>query len=218
MRESLPAPLAAGHRWARGRPWLRRFTLANRLLLAMAFVPTGLVKLTGNRFTLLPVDNPVGFFFEAMYRTGPYWRFIGLVQVAAAVLLLVPRTATLGAMLFLPIGLSIVLITWGVGFGGTVFVALGMLLSVTYLLCWDGDRIWAAGARLVGAYESPGPPSGMHRLEASGWILGALAGLGLVMTTRGYVPTHVRGELLLTGVGAGALVVAGWIAVAWRGR
>lgn len=28
---------------------------------------------------------------------GPYWIFIGLVQVAVAVMLLVPRTATLGA-------------------------------------------------------------------------------------------------------------------------
>ena len=68
----------------------------NRILLAMAFFPTGLVKATGQRFTLLPIENPVGFFFEAMYQTGPYWYFIGMVQVAAAVLLLIPATATLG--------------------------------------------------------------------------------------------------------------------------
>ena len=69
----------------------------NRILLAMAFLPTGLVKATGQRFTLLPVDTPVGFFFEAMYRTGPFWRFIGVVQVASAVMLLIPGTALLDA-------------------------------------------------------------------------------------------------------------------------
>ena len=99
----------------------------------MAFFPTGLVKLTGQRFTLLGVDTPVGFFFEAMYQTGPYWRFIGLAQITASVLLLIPRTATLGALLFLPIGTSIFLITWGVGFQGTVWVTSGMLLAVVYL-------------------------------------------------------------------------------------
>jgi uncharacterized membrane protein YphA (DoxX/SURF4 family) len=114
-----PYAFRTAQRWAWGQPWLRRFTLANRLLLSMAFLPTGLVKLTGQRFTVLSVDTPVGFFFEAMYQTGPYWIFIGLVQVVAAVLLLIPATATLGAVVFFPVGLSVLLVTWGVGFGTT---------------------------------------------------------------------------------------------------
>jgi len=99
------------------------------------------VKATGQRFTTLPVDNPVGFFFEAMYQTGPYWYFIGFSQIAAAVLLLIPSMATLGALLFLPIGFSIFLVTWGIGFGGTVYITAGMLLSVMYLVCWDADKV-----------------------------------------------------------------------------
>lgn len=50
--------------------------------------------------------------------------------------------------LFTPIAVSIFLITVGIGFKGTVFITAGMLLSVTYLLCGDADRIWAAIAAL----------------------------------------------------------------------
>jgi hypothetical protein len=183
----------------------------------MAFFPTGLVKLTGQRFTLLGVDTPVGFFFEAMYQTGPYWRFIGLTQVVAAVLLLIPWTATFGALLFLPIGLSILLITWGVGFGLTVGVAAGMLLSVTYLICWDGDRIWAAASTLWGCSGTGPLLEGAHGIEMIGWVLGALTGMALLLTTRGFVPTSWRVALLLVGVFAALLVLVGW-AVGWRPR
>jgi len=208
---SLPEPLARAHRWARAQPPLRRFTLMNRLLLAMAFFPTGLVKLTGQRFTILGVDTPVGFFFEAMYQTGPYWRFIGLAQVTAALLLLLPWTATFGALLFLPIGLSILLITWGVGFGLTVVVAAGMLLSVTYLICWDADRIWAAAAGLWGA-PSAGPIlEGAHWIERTGWASGGVVGMALLLTTRGFVPISWRLPLLAGGLAAAGLVLVGWV-------
>jgi hypothetical protein len=45
----------------------------NRLLMAMALLPTRLVKVAGQRFTSIPTSDPVGLFFEAMYRTGPFW-------------------------------------------------------------------------------------------------------------------------------------------------
>jgi len=48
------------------------FTWITRIALAIGFIPSGLTKLLGNKFTLLTVDNPVGLFFEALYRTGYY--------------------------------------------------------------------------------------------------------------------------------------------------
>ena len=215
---ALPPALARAHRWTQAQPWLWRFTLMNRLLLAMAFIPTGLVKATGNRFTILGVDNPVGFFFEAMYQTGPYWRFIGIMQISAALLLLIPRTAIIGALLFFPIGLSILLITWGVGFGNTVFVAAGMLLSVTYLICWDGDRVWAAGAQLFGPTQRRPLLAGAHWLERAGWVLGGMSGMGLLLITRSLIPNSLTLELFFAGVGAAVLVVAGWVAAFAQGR
>lgn len=184
----------------------------NRLLLAMAFFPTGLVKATGQRFTTLPVENPVGFFFEAMYQTGPYWNFIGFAQIAASVLLVIPATTTLGALLFLPVVLSIVLITWGVGFAGTVYVTSAMLLSVVYLLCWDADRLWAAGWHLLGTRSSPSLLAGASWIERAGWILGGAAGLGLFLVTRSFLPGETTRPLLVAGVLAAVLVISGWVA------
>lgn len=197
--------------WTRSRPWLGRFTLANRILLATAFIPTGLVKATGQRFTLLPVENPVGFFFEAMYRTGPYWYFVGAMQVAAGILLLLPGTATLGALLFLPIILSIVLITWGVGFGTTVWITLAMLVSVAYLLCWDGDRVWAALASVLGASDRPPLLEGASSVERVGWIVGCIAGMALLLVTRSFLPRPWALPLLGLGAIGAVLVVVGCV-------
>ena len=129
------------HAGVRQSVWLRRFTVLTRVLLALGFLPSGLTKLSGNRFTILGIDNPVGFFFEAFYRSGFYWNFIGASQLAAAALLVVPRTATLGALVYFPIILNIFVITVSIGFQGTPFITGLMLLANLYLLCWDYDRL-----------------------------------------------------------------------------
>ena len=213
-----PHSLARMHALARAQPWLHRFTWANRLLLAMAFLPTGLVKASGQRFTTLPVEDPVGFFFEAMYRTGPYWRFIGLCQIAAALFLLIPATATLGAILFLPVLVSIVLITWGVGFTGTVYVTSAMLLCVAYLLCWDSDRLWAAGWHVLGRRPGRSLLADIDGTERWGWILGGCSGMGLFLVTRGFLPRETTVGLLSAGALAVVLLMVGWVRGSGRSR
>ncbi len=136
-----PSALDRLHARVRASRVLRAFTLFTRVVLALAFVPSGLTKVLGNRFTRLGVDDPVGFFFEALYRTGFYWNFLGLCQLAAALLLLVPRTSTLGALLYFPIALNIFVLTVSMRFTGTPFVTGLMLLANIYLLCWDYDRL-----------------------------------------------------------------------------
>lgn len=126
--------------WIRSSPFFYRFTLFTRLLLVAGFLPTGMVKLLGERFTVLAPDDPIGAFFEALYQTGLYWRFLGLSQVLAAVLLLFPRLAHLGAAVFVPIMLNIFVITVSLGFKGTPFVTGPMLLAALYLCFWDFHR------------------------------------------------------------------------------
>ena len=213
----LPTSLAPLHKWVRRQPWLARFTLLSRVLLAMAFLSTGLVKVAGQRFTLMPVDTPIGFFFEAMYQTGPFWYFIGFVQVAAALLLLIPSTTLVGALICLPISFSILLITWGVGFGNTVFVAAGMTLSAAYLVCWDGDRVWSSARTILGRNPGPAPLEGASILERAGWLIGSTAGLALFLGTRGFVPMGWGPSLLILAVGAALMVVSAWIIEFVRG-
>ncbi|MDQ1558345.1 MAG: hypothetical protein QOD32_1405 [Pyrinomonadaceae bacterium] len=133
--------LDRAHARVRRNRWLRVFTVVTRILLALGFTPSGITKVLGNRFTILGVDNPVGFFFEAMYRTGFYWRFLGLCQLAAALLLLIPRTATIGALVYFPLILNIFVITVALHFQGTPVITGLMLLANIYLLCWDYDKL-----------------------------------------------------------------------------
>lgn len=113
------------------------------MLLAIAFVPSGLKKVQGLRFTQIGIENPVGFFFEALYRTGIYWNFLGLLQLLIAVLLLIPRTATLGALLYLPVAVNIFVIVVSMRFTGTSVIAGLMLLANLYLLFWDYPKMHA---------------------------------------------------------------------------
>ncbi|MGB3618354.1 MAG: hypothetical protein WBA12_09555 [Catalinimonas sp.] len=118
----------------------RRLTLGTRILLAVGLVPTGMIKLPGWRFTRISTDEPIGAFFEVMYQSGEYRRFLGLTQVPAGALVLLPATATVGAMLFFGIILNIFVIATAYGFGNTQLLTGAMLGATLYLMMWDYHR------------------------------------------------------------------------------
>jgi hypothetical protein len=115
-----------------------------------------------------------------------------------------------------PIALSIFLITWGIGFTGTVWVSLGMLLSAIYLVCWDADRIWDATARLLGRGAAPPLLKDSHWIEKAGWALGGTVGVALFLITRSFSPSSWVNELFFLGLGAMGLVIAGWVVAYMR--
>jgi len=117
------------------------FTWGTRILLFLAFLPSGLKKVLGERFTILGIDTPVGFFFEGLYRTGFYWNFLGLMQLLVGVMLLIPRTSFLGAILYLPIIINIFIIVVSMNFTGTPIIVGLMLLANFYLLFWDYKKL-----------------------------------------------------------------------------
>jgi uncharacterized membrane protein YphA (DoxX/SURF4 family) len=92
------------------------------IILAVGFIPPSLKKILNQPFTLMPDSNPVGHYFNALYATGFYYQFIGWAQLVAAILLLFPRTAHLGALVFLPIILNIAVLTNSVGFVGRIIL------------------------------------------------------------------------------------------------
>ncbi|WP_304236581.1 DoxX family protein [Jiulongibacter sediminis] len=121
--------------------WFGYFTVFCRVALAAGFLPSGYVKIIGERFTSLSVNHPMGQYLEALHHTGYYYTFIGIAQVLAAILLLIPRTALLGALLYLPIILNITILSHSVRFDGSLFTAPLMTIAVFYLLCWDYERL-----------------------------------------------------------------------------
>lgn len=129
------------HAIAQTNRWLRYFTVFTRIALAAGFLPSGFVKILGERFTSLSVNHPMGHYLEALHQTGFYYTFIGVLQVTAAILLLVPRTATLGAVLYFPIILNICILSLSVRFDGSLLSSPLMVLANLYLLCWDYDKL-----------------------------------------------------------------------------
>ncbi len=123
------------------RRWAQLFTVFTRILLACAFIPPSIPKILHKPFTVLPDSNPVGHYFGALYQTGFYYEFIGWAQLTAALLLLFPRTAHIGALMFLPIILNVAVLTTAVGFKGTWILTILMSLAATWLVAWEYDRL-----------------------------------------------------------------------------
>ena len=138
---SVSSTLDRLHCEVRQKKGFRDFTLFNRIALAAGFLPSGFVKIVGERFTDLPVTHPMGHYLDALYRTGYYYTFIGILQVTAAILLLIPRTATLGAVIYFPIILNICILSLAVRFEGSLLSSPLMVLANLYLLCWDYDKL-----------------------------------------------------------------------------
>ena len=129
------------HSQAKQNSWLWLFSIFCRVALAAGFFPAGMVKIMDERFASgLSVNHPMGHYLEALHYTGYYYTFIGIVQVAAAIMLLIPRTVTLGAFLYFPIILNICILTYAVRFDGSLFTAPLMTLANLYLLGWNYEK------------------------------------------------------------------------------
>ncbi len=123
------------------RRWTQLFTAFVRCLLALGFIPPSIPKIMHRPFTVLPDSNPVGAYFNALYNTGFYYEFIGWSQLIAALLLLIPRTSHIGAMMFLPIIVNIAVLTSSVGFVGTWLITILMAFAAAWLVAWEYDRL-----------------------------------------------------------------------------
>lgn len=199
--------------WLRSKPFFLRLTWFTRILLAAGFIPTGMVKLLGNRFTLMGPETPIGAFFEAMYQTGLYWQFLGFSQVLAGMLLLIPRGAHLGALLFLPIMTNIFVVTISLGFGGTPAVTGMMLLAVAYLCFWDYHR--SRSLLTERPLDRPVPELRLDWLERIGFAVFATSLLAVFLTTRSLVSTAWVPIFMILGLAAGLVTLVRFF---WVGR
>jgi uncharacterized membrane protein YphA (DoxX/SURF4 family) len=126
----------------RSNRWYWLFYLFCRLSLAYAFIVAGLVKVFGERFASgLSAVHPMGAYLEALHHTGYYYTFIGIAQVIAAIMLLIPRTVLLGALLYLPIIVNIWVLSFAVRFEGSIVTAPLMTFANVFLLVWHYDRL-----------------------------------------------------------------------------
>jgi|HubBroStandDraft_6_1064221.scaffolds.fasta_scaffold290181_1 uncharacterized membrane protein YphA (DoxX/SURF4 family) len=128
---------SAGGRW---------FALSIRLLLALVFVVYGVLKLL--RLQLATGDLSDVRFGEAspmlvtwhFFSLSPlYHNSIGIAQIVTGILLVIPRTAPVGALCFFVIILNIVLINFGYDIATDVKIFGSVLLALDCLLI---GRYW----------------------------------------------------------------------------
>ena len=110
-----------------------------------AFVFASLIKIKGERFTTdsgaaEPI-NSAWHFFETMYQSGLYWKFIGLGQLLAGFLLMTQRYSKLGALINLPIVANIFAVTLSYYFAFTPVIVAAMLLANLVLIFWEWDEL-----------------------------------------------------------------------------
>lgn len=142
------------HREAKQNRWLNLFSIFVRLALAFGFITSGMVKILGERFAAgLSVNHPMGHYLTALHETGFYYTFIGIMQVIAAILLLIPRTVVLGALIYLPIILNICILSYAVRFEGSALTSPLMTLACIFLLLWHYDKI-----KYIIPLKHPSPP------------------------------------------------------------
>ncbi|HEX6847730.1 MAG TPA: hypothetical protein VF144_12170 [Chitinophagaceae bacterium] len=126
---------------AKSDKWFQGFAVFCRVALAASFIPSGYIKIMGERFAAgLPSNNPLGHYFDALQLTGYYYTFIGIAQIITAILLLIPATSLLGALMYLPAIVNICVLTYATRFNGTRLNTM-MLLACLFLLVWNYDRL-----------------------------------------------------------------------------
>ncbi|MDW3196380.1 MAG: hypothetical protein R8G66_28660 [Cytophagales bacterium] len=124
--------------------WAQVLIIYTRYLLGGAFVFASLIKIKGKRFTsesgaANPIDS-AWHFFETMYQSGLYWKFIGIGQLVAGFLLMTQRYAKLGALAYFTIIANIFVITLSYDFAYTPVVTGLMLFANVCLITWDWDQ------------------------------------------------------------------------------
>ncbi len=107
-----------------------------RISMSLTFILSGIRKVPGIKFTMIPIEDPIGFFFEAMYQTGFYWNFIGYYQIIVGIMILFNRLVAMSVLLMMPVTVNIFLISIALEMQGTPLITSAMLLANIFLMVW----------------------------------------------------------------------------------
>lgn len=124
---------------------IQLMVIYTRYLLGAAFVFASIIKMKGLRFTSssgesAPIHSYLHY-FETMYQSDLYWKFLGLSQFLAGALLMTQVFSLLGAVVYFAVIVNVFVITISYNFGFTPVITGGMLLANLFLLAWDWDRL-----------------------------------------------------------------------------
>ena len=118
-----------------------------RVFLAITFATYGLVKVLGGQYNYgdwvidkKTVDGTS--LVWAFYGYSPmYGRFTGLFELVPAILLLIPRTATIGAAALFAVALNVTAMDFGFHYPAVKYFALGYTMLLAVLLWADREKL-----------------------------------------------------------------------------
>jgi uncharacterized membrane protein YphA (DoxX/SURF4 family) len=167
------------HARARAARWLNLAVVNLRLLVGFAFVPAGLKKVLGQPFTDPGNSGPFHDFLHAFHATGAFYRFVGVLQLTAALLLMTQRWARLGTWIALPIITAIMVFCWSTNVVPTAIVATLLFAGVVSLAAWDARpgpprvvlEVWqVCGVAIVALYLGACALTGqVYRPRGAAW-------------------------------------------------
>lgn len=174
-----------------------------RWVAAMLCFLYGFAKINGSQFTVLdselarPLGEVSGFWLTWYYfgYSSVYGNFLAFIQIAAGVLLILPRTALFGAVLLLPVVTNIVLIdvSYSVDLGGTI-AAVVLLVCVSVIAAPYVSRLRSA----VLLDTLPWRPTRGSLVALVLAVLGAFAFTWWVANYNNRVPTAIDGVWSVT--------------------
>jgi hypothetical protein len=164
----------------------------------------GFAKINGSQFTILdseltrPMGEVSGFWLTWYYfgYSTAYGTLLALVQIGGGVLIVLPRSKLLGALILLPLALNVVLIDifYGVDLGG-LGAALVLLVCVLMTLGPHARRLRAA----VFPQGLSSRPSNTTVVALVMVLTGAFAFTWWVANYNNRVPTAIDGVWTVTG-------------------
>lgn len=117
-----------------------RYLLGATFIYAFAWKTWDMLDINSMN-TTASQDNPIWPTFQCLMKIKYLWLAAAYGQLISGILLVTQRFSLLGAIIFFPIIFCIFLITWSIGFEGTQYIVLLMLLATTYLLFWDRKKL-----------------------------------------------------------------------------
>jgi uncharacterized membrane protein YphA (DoxX/SURF4 family) len=172
-----------------------------RFFLATVFIAYGVVKLLGGQFFYgdwTMEKHTVGgpFLVWAFYGYSPaYARFIAFAELIPGILLLIPRTATLGAAALFAVSLNVTVMDFAFGFPTVKYAALVYTLLLAVLLWADRRKLLllvTADDRLraiIPGYPAPAPARVRRRRGVR--VVGTAAATLFVLFVANLVATGV---------------------------
>lgn len=150
---------------------------AIRLFLGTAFVAGGLPKLLGQPWHRQGQEPWIVPFFDALANSGIYWNFLGFCQMAVGILIIIPRTAALGAVVYFPVMLNVFVIAVSLPFYSSVIAVTGaMLAGNLYLIGLAAGQLQP----LLAAQTCQPPTDGARRTRRLMYVASLTACLVLV--------------------------------------